>query len=562
MRRLLLLTTLIGLLFIAPGGFAQSHKPKRATIKYKHGAKYVGEINKRPKKYIQDPLFQLFIGKDKVKHGKGVMYFANGDQLDGWWVDDQCRYGTYKFADGNIFVGKINNSKMLHDGSMSFSSDRGTMTFASEGEIVRGDKKWHYPAGCRFSGTIKDKNRLCTGTFDCTLINEEGDRYMGKFSEKHLDNGRIEYANGDTFEGNFMSDAPSSGKYCYGEPTEIVKADCKWKIPAGCVFEGNIATFTGSVNMEIIDSVGNKFVGKLNTGEPDEGTMTLANGATETGKWQDGMSPSAYKAYLVEQEAQRAKERQIYDRKCLSAFESYINNHIAQEREKNIWNTCFKSIVCGNYWNRDNKELVHGASIKLAQLYVGKQVTYSKTGKKIYVCTAINHEASAPYIEMILEPEQGGATKTLYLTKVRISKSPELSSLLPINYPYPNTLPHVYYRCEAIESKGSEGSFYDNLICLVSDDEQNASAQAKNYWTRRFGENFGEAVFNRKAKLGMTVEMVQVIEKSEGRMRRHVEQGRKIIVLTYGGDYNIFFENFSKRRTYRFVNNRLTEFTE
>lgn len=32
------------------------------------------------------------------------------------------------------------------------------------------------------------------------LINEEGDRYMGKFSEKHLDNGRIEYANGDTFE--------------------------------------------------------------------------------------------------------------------------------------------------------------------------------------------------------------------------------------------------------------------------------------------------------------------------------------------------------------------------
>ena len=45
MRRLLLLTTLIGLLFTSTNSFAQSSKPKRATIKYKHGAKYVGEIN-------------------------------------------------------------------------------------------------------------------------------------------------------------------------------------------------------------------------------------------------------------------------------------------------------------------------------------------------------------------------------------------------------------------------------------------------------------------------------------------------------------------------------------
>ena len=54
MKRLLLLTILIGLLFTSPNSFAQSSKPKRATIKYENGVKYVGEIRKgSPKKYSE-----------------------------------------------------------------------------------------------------------------------------------------------------------------------------------------------------------------------------------------------------------------------------------------------------------------------------------------------------------------------------------------------------------------------------------------------------------------------------------------------------------------------------
>lgn len=85
MKRLLLLTILIGLLFTSPNSFAQSSKPKRATIKYENGVKYVGEIRKgSPKKYSEYALIQkIFIGRKKLKHGKGIMYFANGDQLDG-----------------------------------------------------------------------------------------------------------------------------------------------------------------------------------------------------------------------------------------------------------------------------------------------------------------------------------------------------------------------------------------------------------------------------------------------------------------------------------------------
>ena len=130
MKRLLLLTTLIGLLLPSPNSFAQSSKPKRATIKYENGVKYVGEIRKgSPKR------------KTKLKHGNGIMYFANGDQLDGEWSNDQCKRGTYKFFSGNIFEGEISASS-IQDGKMIFSSNHGIMTFALEGVIRLNDKTW------------------------------------------------------------------------------------------------------------------------------------------------------------------------------------------------------------------------------------------------------------------------------------------------------------------------------------------------------------------------------------------------------------------------------------
>ena len=161
MKRLLLLTILIGLLFTSPNSFAQSSKPKRATIKYENGVKYVGEIRKgSPKKYSEYALIQkIFIGRKKLKHGKGIMYFANGDQLDGEWYNDQCKRGTYKFAYGDIFEGEISESS-IQNGKMIFSSGLGTMIFASEGDITLGYKIWHYPANCSFTGTIKAEFNL------------------------------------------------------------------------------------------------------------------------------------------------------------------------------------------------------------------------------------------------------------------------------------------------------------------------------------------------------------------------------------------------------------------
>ena len=320
MKRLLLLAILIGSLFSVPNSFAQSSKPKHATIKYENGVKYVGEIRKgSPKKYSEYALInKVFIGKKKIKHGKGIMYFANGDQLDGEWNNDQCKRGTYKFANGDVFEGEITTSS-IRDGKMIFSSNHGTMTFTLEGVIRFSYKTWTYPANCSFTGTIKDKKPY-TGTFDCTLTTEDGDRFTGRLSDGHFGYGKIEYANGDSFEGSFISDAPSSGKYYYGSITEITRVNHKWEIPAGCVFEGRIVPFTGTVNMEITNAAGDKFVGKLNNGAPDEGTMFFAaTGYTETGKWKDGLSPREY------QIQQHAKER---------ALDSITKAFVAQQRIK------------------------------------------------------------------------------------------------------------------------------------------------------------------------------------------------------------------------------------
>ena len=69
MKRLLLLTILIGLLFTSPNSFAQSSKPKRATIKYGNGVKYVGEIRKvSPKGFI--------IRKMKFKQNTYIFIFT------------------------------------------------------------------------------------------------------------------------------------------------------------------------------------------------------------------------------------------------------------------------------------------------------------------------------------------------------------------------------------------------------------------------------------------------------------------------------------------------------
>ena len=154
MKHVLQITALIGLLFIAPNSLAKTPKIKRTTIKYENGDRYVGEIKKVPKDYVEFALIQkLFIGNEELKHGKGILYYANGDQLNGEWRSDKCVRGVYRFTNGDILEGAIT----YHEDATYY---QGSATFSNEGSIVLGYKPWYYPDNCCFIGTIKNKNLI------------------------------------------------------------------------------------------------------------------------------------------------------------------------------------------------------------------------------------------------------------------------------------------------------------------------------------------------------------------------------------------------------------------
>ena len=535
MKRLLLLTILIGLLFSAPNSFAQSSKPKRATIKYEDGSRYVGEIRKgSPKKYSEYALInKVFIGKKKIKHGKGMMYFANGDQLDGEWYNDQCKHGTYKFANGDVFEGEI--SVIYTQRGMI---GPGTMIFASEGDITLGYKVWHYPANCSFTGTIKDKKPY-TGSFDCTLTTEDGDRFTGWLSDGHFGYGKIEYANGDSFEGNFISDAPSNGKYHYGSITEITRANHKWEIPAGCVFEGDIVPFSGTVSMGITNAAGDKFVGKFKNGAPDEGTMIFAaTGHTETGKWKDGLSPREYQIRQQRLDSIAKVQAIIQKKKDIERFEKYIQTYAGKSAT--------------SVTPDDGRDLLPGAAIKLAQLFIGKTIIWDD---KTYTCKDVQFDRTK-YCIIIRCSNQNGE-KILYSKKVWRTNNP--NDMLPdhLEFNCPKELSATFYYCDAYPANES----YHTRRLWLAADKETAYRNAKNYYSHKYGNKYGMAVLNRKIELGMTVEMVQEIN-GQGNISQYVSEGRKITILSYGGiASNLIATIVTPVNTYTFVNGRLTEYT-
>ena len=339
MKRLIFLLTLIGILSIPFEVFAKSPKQTTTTIKYKNGGKYVGEI----KKVIH------YGQKMKYRHGNGVMYYANGDSFDGGWDYDSPFYGTYQYINGDCFKGSLKNNSLV----------KGQFTFAHKGCIKISDKIWEYPASSSFDGELKDGSPF-TGSFDCALTNTTGDKFTGTIKSGQLDSGTILFVNGDIFEGSFIQSAPSSGKYSYSNFTEIAVASYKWIVPAGCTFDGDVRTLTGTVDTKITDINGNQFIGKLAAGQPDEGTMNFANGTTETGKWHDGLSPKEYeiklkaetKAWLdarrKAREAQQQKEEQAKAQK------------LAQEKQKQQKEEQRKKSLIQKYGQRYGSLLYQG----------------------------------------------------------------------------------------------------------------------------------------------------------------------------------------------------------
>ncbi len=532
MKHVLQITTLIGLLFIAPNSLAKTPKIKRTTIKYENGDRYVGEIKKVPKDYVEFALIQkLFIGNEKLKHGKGILYYANGDQLNGEWRSDKCVRGVYRFTNGDILEGAIT----YHEDATYY---QGSATFANEGSIVLGYKTWYYPDNCCFIGTIKNKKPY-TGSFDCTLTTRDGDRFSGKISHGHIESGEIEYANGDRFEGKFRSNKPASGKYRYGSITNIIKMNHRWTLPAGCTFDGDLSSFSGTVDMKITNNVGDQFIGQLQNGAPDEGTMIYAaTGRSETGKWRDGLSPSEYLIRERQKDSIARAQAIIQKKKELESFEKYVQSRLDDSY----------SITPDT-----NKRLFSGAVTKISQLFIGKSVRWQDG---IYTCQDIQFDKDKGL--MVIKCTSKDGEKVLYSRRIKWTNNPSYWNTDDDTFNYPKELTDTYYACDAYSS--TMYAFPTSPLWLVSDRDR-AYRTAQNHYVRLYGSKYGNAVLNRKIELGMSVEMVQAI-KGKGEIQHYVSDNKRITVLSYGGFQNALIAAvITPVNTYTFVNGKLTEYT-
>lgn len=94
-------------------------------------------------------------------------------------------------------------------------------------------------------------------------------------------------------------------------------------------------------------------------------------------------------------------------------------------------------------------------------------------------------------------------------------------------------------------------------------EEEAKKIARKNELIRKYGQKYGEAIYNGEPKTGMTIEMVQDMHQKRGHMTRRISNGNEITVLSYGGDYVSLFGISGRTASYRytFVNGRLTEFT-
>ena len=530
---------------------ASTNKPDffygQGTVKFKNGDIYVGE-------YIK---IKQRSAKKRTPDGDGVKTCVNGDRMSGKWDVGQFVSGVWYFANGDIF-----------NGSCKFNQPyQGKRVYATEGVVHINNEKWTYPANCHFDGIFSDGIPM-TGSFDTALTSENGYKYIGKLQNGTFFSGRMEFFNGDIFEGVFKDNQCYKGEYRYKSESIVQGINYHWVIPADCIFRGVVPTFTGRVDIAIYDVNKNQYIGNLKNGRPHgQGTMTYANGQSETGEWVDGMSPSAYQAYLAEQEAERQRkeaeqeaerqrkeaeqkrQQELYDAKCIKMFEEYL----AEQSKK------YKSpsIDLSNLYG----EIPRGGLLKLCELLNGHDLDYC--GKPY----AHNITATIKNARQITisyrNPETGGqCTETVKNIFYLRRNKPE------IDIPYPEDFPLELYEhtyicypdgapagCEIIDADNKERQKQNTIT--------KAEKWVRSYWIRKFGQSYGTAVSNRKAKLGMTIEMVQAMHEDKGHIERHISKNKEITTLSYGGNYFSFLgiSGIASKYEYTFVNGRLIEFT-
>lgn len=529
------------------------NKLKQKTVVSKNGDKYVGTVYKE-----RDRL----TGKKKfVKTGEGKMYYAEGSVFEGEWRHNFPSKGTYRtgsgdvlkgvfragnpfrgrceYTSGDVFEGtvtgrgrlipvnglyKYKNGDVFEGKFWEGIPEEGTKTFAAAGDILIGGNRWSYPASCRFIGQI----RSWSGLFDCPLKNTKGDTFEGKIQNRNFIQGKISYANGNIFEGDFAKNAPKNGVFFYACETNVLG----WTIPLGSKFTGDVVALTGAFDQPIVNIEGDRYTGALKCGKPDgQGSMTYARtGKTESGIWHEGLSPSAYQAHLEQQ--RKEKEQQ-----ALAALETAMSDKDYIEMVKFDTHPYSDDPII-----KQTPQVMKGLLIKLRRLFLEENLyTSSLNATPKFLCEEIEINADSIIFKgrelkwkMGLEREWADSRRLVEV--FRISK--ELPTSLDLEFPNDLLNEDAGVPCVYLRDVGR---------LFRESDVKKGDERVRQYFIREYGEYWGRKVLAKEITLGMTIEMVEAI-RGKGEKSFFVSDSGKITLLRV---YSY---------TYVFVNGILTEY--
>ena len=162
--------------------------------------------------------------KKALKHGTGVVVYANGDRYEGNFVNDvisgesdenyKC---VYTYASGDTYEGDFVNGKKQGYGKMTFADgdDDDTNDPYYEGEFVNdmreGEGTNLYSDGAKYTGQFTADLRNGEGLFEWP----NGDKYQGEFVDGMMTGkGIYTWANGDSYNGDFV-DGDMNGEGTY-----------------------------------------------------------------------------------------------------------------------------------------------------------------------------------------------------------------------------------------------------------------------------------------------------------------------------------------------------------
>lgn len=173
---------------------------------------------------------------DNCRHGYGVMKWSDDSVYKGEWRKDERYYGKMIMVTGNEYTGYWKHDRFHGKGTLK--TDDGHVF---EGEFRNGFRekfgKITYPEGAVYVGEIEGMNKHGKGRLE-----EHGNVYEGYFEDNkknvtadQLSNktGKMYYANGDYYNGDWMDDRrEGNGTMYFAESKEVYEGE--WMGDARC----------------------------------------------------------------------------------------------------------------------------------------------------------------------------------------------------------------------------------------------------------------------------------------------------------------------------------------